>query len=106
MSFPKKVDSGVTAESLLQPSKIAHFIEVLGVFGRKKSLFSGPILPDFGSFLCFMSLVAYFVMYCYSVIYEIWCRGVAFRYTLMTFRFGTPSLLFLANGALQGVRVG
>ena len=48
---PKKVDSGGDgAESLLQPLKIAHFIEVLGVLGRKKSLFLGPILPDFSSF--------------------------------------------------------
>ena len=73
--WPEKVDSGVTGESLLQPSKIAHFIEVLGVFGRKKSLFLVPILPDFGSFSCFLSLATYFVMGDYGLL----AIGFSFR---------------------------
>ena len=82
-TLPNKVDSGVTGQNHccnLQKSPISS--RFLGVFGRKKSLFLGPILPDFGSFLCFVSLVADFVMCCYSAIYGIWYNGEHFVHRL------------------------
>ena len=49
-TLPKKVDSGVTGRITVATFKKRPFHRGFGCFGRKKSLFLGPILPDFGSF--------------------------------------------------------
>ena len=78
---------GDEQESLLQPSKIAHFIGVFGLFRYKKTLFLGLVLPRFGSFLWILSFTVYFVMCCYRVVYGILCKGWIFRAPSVPFRF-------------------
>ena len=89
--FPEKVDTGVTSKNHccnLQKSPISSRFS--GVFGHGKSLFLGPFLPDFGSFLWFLWVADYLVKCCYSGAYKIWCKGVAKRDTLYDVTFCDP----------------